>query len=44
MKEIKTGKSKRIDKLVRSMLHVLTAVGIPLDTASDRTKVRCLRH
>lgn len=40
MKEIKTGKSKRIDKLVRSMLHVLTAVGIPLDTASDRTKVR----
>ena len=40
MKELKTGKSKRIDKLIRSMLNVLTAVGIPLDTVSDRTKVR----
>ena len=40
MKEIKTGKSKRIDKLIRSMLNILTAVGIPLDTVSNRTKVR----
>lgn len=40
MKELKTGKSKRIDKLIRSMLNVLTTVGIPLDTVSDRTKVR----
>lgn len=40
MKEIKIDKSKRVGKLIRSMLHVLDAVGIPLDSVSDRTKMR----
>lgn len=40
MKEIKIDKSPRIKKLIKSMLNVLYAVGIPLDSEGDKTKVR----
>ena len=40
MKELTIGKSKRIAKLIRDMLYVLDAAGIPLETVGDRTKVR----
>ena len=42
MKEIKIkNKSKNIEKLIRSMLYVLDAIGIPLELAkSDQTRMR----
>lgn len=42
MKEIKIkNKSKKVEKLIRSMLEVLDSIGIPLEMAkSDRTRIR----
>lgn len=40
MKEIKINKSTRVKKLIKSMLNVLEAVGIPIEQEGDRTKVR----
>ena len=40
MKEIKIDKSPRIKKLIKSMLKVLEAVGIPLEREGDKTKIR----
>lgn len=39
-KEIKIDKSPRVAKLIKSMLNVLEAVGIPIENEGDRTKVR----
>lgn len=40
MKEIKIDKSPRVKKLILSMLDVLDAVGIPLESVGTRTKIR----
>lgn len=40
MKSIDMNKPKRIEILINDMLHALDAVGIPLETVGDRTKIR----
>ncbi|MBQ9362629.1 MAG: hypothetical protein IJT97_04310 [Bacteroidaceae bacterium] len=40
MKNIKIDKSPHVKKLIMSMLNVLEAVGIPIESKSDKTKVR----
>ncbi|MBQ9644734.1 MAG: hypothetical protein IJV24_00050 [Prevotella sp.] len=41
MKEIKIkNKSPKVEKLIRSMLYILEAVGIPIEQEGNRTKVR----
>ena len=40
MKDIKINKSPRVTRLVKSMLAILEAVGIPLENVHDRTRMR----
>lgn len=37
--EIK-GKSKKVERLIKQMLEILEEIGLPLDTVSNRTKMR----